>query len=141
MRRLKSFKTHGLLFKNGLCACQNLWSSPIFTWFEFGTQIHQILSQHPLTGFSEPLVTTFRQHIQLISTLSEGIVGSALELALFKSGSVHAAFEAMVLLDASLEKYHRGGETLLSELLPRTMLRHQTDYEALSAELVDKENC
>ena len=95
-------------------------------------QIHEVLSQHALTAFSEVVATTFRQHLQLISTMSESVVGSALTIALFKSGSVHAAFEAMSLLDASLEKYHRGGETLLSELLPRTMLRHQIDYEEIS---------
>ena len=42
LRRLKSFKTVGLLFKNRLCACQSLWQSIIFTWFEIGTKFHQI---------------------------------------------------------------------------------------------------
>ena len=42
----------------------------------------------------------------------------------------------MSLLDESLEKYHRGGETLLAELLPRTMLRHQSDYEAFEMNVV-----
>ena len=40
-RRAKTFKTHWLLFKNTLCTFQNLWSSRIFTWFEFGTKINQ----------------------------------------------------------------------------------------------------
>ena len=111
-------------------------------WFEMESpsdrgraQIHDILARHSLAGFSEDAVSTFRQHIKMIDTMSEGVVGSALELALFKSGSVHAAFEAMRLLDESLEKYHRGGETLLAELLPRTMLRHQSDYEAFDRDL------
>ena len=42
-RSLKSFKTMGLLFKNPFQAFQNLWSSFIFAWLEFGTKIHQIL--------------------------------------------------------------------------------------------------
>lgn len=98
-------------------------------------QIHRILGKHSLANFPESDVTIFRQHLQLIGTLSEGVVGRALELALFRGGSVHAAFEAMNLMDESLEAYHRGGETLLTELLPRTMLRHQSDYETYARQI------
>ena len=39
-RIVKTFKTHGLLFKNRLCAFQNLETSIIFSRFEFGTKIY-----------------------------------------------------------------------------------------------------
>ena len=81
--------------------------------------------------FERELIERVQQSIQLLRTISEELVGSALELSLFASISIETAFRGLELLDESLGRHQRASETLMIELLPRTMLRHQGELERL----------
>ncbi len=87
-------------------------------------QIRDVLANNAQSPDRE-MVDQVSQSLQIVPSIIEDVLGSALELALFASHSVETAFRAMDLLDESLGLHHRGSETLLVELLPRTMLRHQ----------------
>lgn len=102
-------------------------------------QIREILGSTNARDLDRDLVEQVSQSLQTVPSLIEDVLGSALELALFASNSVETAFRAMHLLDESLGRHHRGSETLMTELLPRTMLRNQGAFGTLfeSGERVD----
>ncbi|MGB0646400.1 MAG: tetratricopeptide repeat protein, partial [Bradymonadia bacterium] len=82
--------------------------------------------------FERELIERVHQSIQLLRTIGEELVGSALELSLFASTSVETAFRGLEFLDESLGLHQRATETLMIELLPRTMLRHQGEFGRLN---------
>jgi hypothetical protein len=94
-------------------------------------QIRDVLLNTSTQGLDREMIERVSQSLQIVPSMIEDVLGSALELALFASHSVDTAFRAMDLLDESLGRHHRGSETLLVELLPRTMLRHQGEFGAI----------
>jgi tetratricopeptide (TPR) repeat protein len=91
-------------------------------------QIQQVLANTKTQDLDWALVQQVSQSLQTVPSIIEDVLGSALELALFASNSVETAFRAMDLLDESLGRNHRGSETLMTELLPRMMLRNQGSF-------------
>ena len=81
--------------------------------------------------FERDLIEGVHHSVQLLRTIGEEVIGSALELSLFASTSVDTVFRGLELLDESLGRHQRASETLMIELLPRTMLRHQGDYSLM----------